>query len=393
MKKIAFAFFICFMFLVLTFRAFAEASCPEPADNSSCGYSFSASYYTTYDAALAACLTTGQSCWTLSLSFFGLPTGTQGRVVQSGSQTCCNKYCNYDLYLACPECPDENGDGKCDEESDCEDADDDGTPDACDFCPENPEISEKQIGIYRWNGDPEEDQCGASLFKCDGSVSYYGVVSENCKYSELKVESCEVNEDCEAVRDSDGDGIPDSEDDDDDNDGIPDADDPDSNGNGIPDDEEEPDGGDGKDSDGDGIPDVDDPDDDNDGIPDEDDPYPTGNPPDPTEELPDVLEIAGCKIDITAIKAIVSADNGKFPFNFMWAFSQALNPFFYLRGSEAPVIDYTINMGGYSKRLDINLERFNGIATVCRFFGFMLMAFYSIQFFNKLYAKIVSGAS
>lgn len=40
-------------------------------------------------------------------------------------------------------------------------------------------------------------------------------------------------------RDTDGDGIPDSEDDDDDNDGILDVDDPDDDNDGIPDEEDE----------------------------------------------------------------------------------------------------------------------------------------------------------
>jgi hypothetical protein len=61
--------------------------------------------------------------------------------------------------------------------------------------------------------------------------------------------------------DANGDGIPDSEDDQD-NDGIPDSEDPDKDGNGVLDADEDPDG--------DGIPNGLDPDDDNDGIPDED---------------------------------------------------------------------------------------------------------------------------
>lgn len=48
-------------------------------------------------------------------------------------------------------------------------------------------------------------------------------------------------EKAEAKRDFDGDGIPDSEDDDDDNDGIPDAEDNDDDNDGIPDDEDDDD--------------------------------------------------------------------------------------------------------------------------------------------------------
>jgi hypothetical protein len=63
--------------------------------------------------------------------------------------------------------------------------------------------------------------------------------------------------------DSDGDGIPDTEDTDDDGDGIPDSTDvSDSDGDGIPNASD-------PDDDNDGIPDGQDPDDDNDGRPDE----------------------------------------------------------------------------------------------------------------------------
>lgn len=70
--------------------------------------------------------------------------------------------------------------------------------------------------------------------------------------------------------DTDGDGLPDSLDDDDDNDGILDRDDPDDNGNGITDLFESRLGMIDRtvDTDRDGIPDYLDPDDDNDGKPD-----------------------------------------------------------------------------------------------------------------------------
>lgn len=280
--------------------------------------------------------------------------------------------------------------------ADCPDEDEDGTPDACDFCPDNPEVSEKQIGIYRWNGDPNEGQCGASLYKCDGSVSYHGVIADHCKYVEFKVEECEVGDDCEAVRDSDGDGIPDSEDDDDDNDGIPDSEDPDANGNGVPDSEETNGGSGGSggtlDTDGDGIPDVDDPDDDNDGIPDKDDPFPKGEePPDPTADLPDTMDILGCKIDIRSFKKVIDPNNGSFPFSWIWSFHIALNPLFYIGQSEAPVLDYTINFFGYSRKLDLNLQRFNTTAAIIRWFGGMLVFYHFLLFGNRVYIKVITG--
>lgn len=106
--------------------------------------------------------------------------------------------------------------------------------------------------------------------------------------------------------DHDNDGVPDSEDGDDDNDGVPDdeddddipdppkgpdgIDDPDADDDGVPDDEDSDDDGDGirdededpLDEDGDGTPDTEDPDDDNDGIPDEDDPEHRNDDPDET---------------------------------------------------------------------------------------------------------------
>lgn len=79
---------------------------------------------------------------------------------------------------------------------------------------------------------------------------------------------------CAALKDTDGDGIPDIFDEDDDGDGIPDDEDPDDDGDGIPD-HQDPD----KDDDGDGIPNPQDPDDDDDGTPDNQDPdHPENNP-------------------------------------------------------------------------------------------------------------------
>merc|ERR1719193_2598273 len=77
-----------------------------------------------------------------------------------------------------------------------------------------------------------------------------------------------------AMTDSDGDGIPDDQDEDDDGDGIPDHLDNDDDGDGIPDEDEGDDDGDGipdhldNDDDGDGIPDDDEVDSDGDGVPD-----------------------------------------------------------------------------------------------------------------------------
>ncbi|KER19524.1 hypothetical protein T265_15515, partial [Opisthorchis viverrini] len=105
------------------------------------------------------------------------------------------------------------------------------------------------------------------------------------------------------LKDRDGDGIVDLDDDDDDNDGIPDAEDDDDDNDGIKDYEEDENHNqkldilEGKDSDGDGIPDYLDDDDDNDGIPDhmdddDDDDGLSDNMEDENQNaIPDYLEL------------------------------------------------------------------------------------------------------
>jgi hypothetical protein len=265
--------FIAFMLLGLTRRAFAqEPVCPAPSSSNSCGYSFSASYYTTYDAAQADCLATGQSCWTLNLSFFGLPAGTQGRFVKSGSQTCCGNYCNYDLYLACPDCVDADADGKCDP------------------CQEERAALEQQCGSTGYtmvDEDSCEGRCNDCVASAQGQCRLPSIIVWNddseCSFDCLPDDDGDGKPDVPYPdADPDGDGIPNRDDPDDDGDGIPDVSDPDADpdGDGIPNRDDPDDDGDGipdvsdpdADPDGDGIPNGDDPDDDGDGIPDESDP-------------------------------------------------------------------------------------------------------------------------
>ena len=56
----------------------------------------------------------------------------------------------------------------------------------------------------------------------------------------LLVDVCQIS-DVTAAKDTDGDGIPDDEDDDDDNDGIPDDEDPDDDNDGVLDEDEDDD--------------------------------------------------------------------------------------------------------------------------------------------------------
>ncbi|MCI5219522.1 MAG: hypothetical protein D3914_10120 [Candidatus Electrothrix sp. LOE2] len=116
------------------------------------------------------------------------------------------------------------------------------------------------------------DYCGYLSIDChgDGDSTWNPVsgmtvdfMMRCCTPSE-STSSCDATDDCK--KDSDGDGIADSDDPDDDNDGIPDTEDDDDDGDGIPDDDDID-----RDSDGDGIPDKYDTDDDNDGIPDTED--------------------------------------------------------------------------------------------------------------------------
>jgi len=100
--------------------------------------------------------------------------------------------------------------------------------------------------------------------------------------------------------DTDGDGIPDSQDPDDDGDGVPDESDP------GPDPVPDPDG------DGDGIPDSQDPDDDGDGIPDPQDPYPNGS--DNPLNVPNVTfpEIGDARSFADSISVVGQSFSGKF---------------------------------------------------------------------------------
>jgi hypothetical protein len=248
---------ICFMLLGLTHRAFAEASCPEPVDNSSCGYSFSASYYTTYSAAQADCIATGQSCWTLNLSFFGLPTGTQGRFVKSGSQTCCGNYCNYDLYLACPDCVDADADGKCDPcqeeraalEQQCGSSgytmvDEDACEGRCNSCVDEAkeQCGDKEI---EWTEDgdcsyrclePCQDMHDRLSYQCGGGDKYWLAAAKRTNPDGSGSEECAgaCGTPPDANQDTDGDGTPDKQDDDIDGDGVPNDQDDDMDGDGIP---------------------------------------------------------------------------------------------------------------------------------------------------------------
>ncbi|MGX9727858.1 MAG: hypothetical protein ACTFAK_11220 [Candidatus Electronema sp. VV] len=373
----------------------------------------------------------------------------------------------------------------------CTDKDKDGTMDACDYCPENPDIQNQVEITYRLNGNA--DICDKGYLTCDGRLVriskpdvIYRDVDTICTPAESRVIPCSMNEDCE--KDSDGDGTPDGADEDDDGDGIPDSEDSDRDGDGLPDSREDQDGdripdsidpdddnddvpdrrdpdhdtdGDGKDNkndpdddgdgipdekdpdntdcdkdgtvdsedtdddgdgtpdeydlqkdceekdtdgdgvpdgndsdtDGDGTPDVDDPDDDGDGIPDTEDPDDGDTDPsdDGGGDNGENIDIAGCEIDIKTLRSIISADNGKFPFNWLWAFANAFQPFVDIGGSEAPHIVYTFTFFGQQKTVDLHLERFQGVVGPVRFFFALFVTFYFMQFVVRLYNKIITG--
>jgi hypothetical protein len=164
----------------------------------------------------------------------------------------------------------------------CADSDGDGTFDACDDCPHNSQITRDQIHYFVGVGGTCEeaghnigDDCGYVEIDCsDGGTTIHPASGmtvqqfQDCCTSDNSSEgNCQSTSDCK--KDSDGDGVPDNEDEDDDNDGIPDDEDDDDDGDGIPDDQDQDNLN--QDTDGDGIPDSEDTDDDGDGIPDDQD--------------------------------------------------------------------------------------------------------------------------
>ncbi|MGR0479852.1 MAG: thrombospondin type 3 repeat-containing protein [Candidatus Electronema sp. V4] len=153
---------------------------------------------------------------------------------------------------------------------------------------------------------------------------------------------------CNDLTDTDGDGIPDSQD------PCPQNPNPDCT---------DPNGGDG-----DGIPDSEDP------CPQNPNPNctdPDNPPPDiPPPEIPDDIIIGPCAVDITNLKAWILSEDS-FPFNFIYRIYSITSPLFFME-PEAPVIETAIPLdpsGQYSWIPDtypitIDFEFLNPIA-VC----------------------------
>jgi hypothetical protein len=172
---------------------------------------------------------------------------------------------------------DPDGDGIVNEDDD--DDDGDGCPDECDT--DHPD----------YDPDLAPDDCDCEDTDGDGITDGNDLDDDGdgcadvCDTDHPDYDPAEAPDYCDCDRDTDGDGIKDTDDPDDDNDGIPDDDDIDDDGDGVPDyddpdhdsdDDGVPDGED-DDDDNDGIPDDEDDDDDGDGIPDDDDPdHPDG---------------------------------------------------------------------------------------------------------------------
>jgi len=151
---------------------------------------------------------------------------------------------------------DDDNDGIPDDQ---EDADGDGVPDHMDNDDDNDGIPDNQEdadgdGVPdHLDNDDDNDGIPDDQDKSIEEILAGGSVYEGINFK--------VNRKHFPAEDKDGDGIPDSEDNDDDGDGVPDNMDNDDDNDGIPDDQE--------DNDGDGVPDHEDNDDDNDGIPDD----------------------------------------------------------------------------------------------------------------------------
>ncbi len=133
----------------------------------------------------------------------------------------------------------------------------DNPPDSC----EDAALECSTAKLHEKCGD---EGSGSAVFECseaaDGSVESYSCII-----------TCDDPDGAAPPKDTDGDGIPDVDDDDDDGDGIPDVDDDDQDGDGIPDKTPDPKNPDTIDQDGDGIPNVDDDDIDGDGTPNDQD--------------------------------------------------------------------------------------------------------------------------
>lgn len=158
------------------------------------------------------------------------------------------------------------------------------------------ESCECDPGTFEVFGQCTEDDCPSDQTAVATESGYQCLCNNNGQPPSFNVTTgtescnptfCETYPDAYSCRDTDGDGDPDSTDDDDDNDGDPDSTDDDDDGDGVPD-EDDPDhpdyqdeGGDAPDNDNDGVPDDIDADDDNDGTPDQQDPdHPDYDPDD-----------------------------------------------------------------------------------------------------------------
>ncbi|MGR0479883.1 MAG: thrombospondin type 3 repeat-containing protein [Candidatus Electronema sp. V4] len=175
---------------------------------------------------------------------------------------------------------------------------------------------------------------------------------------------------CNDLTDTDGDGIPDSQDPCPDN-PSPDCTPPDSDGDGIPDDEDpcpqNP------------NPDCTDPD---------------NPPPDlpPNPEFPDEIIIGDCVVDISDITSLFKAEGGVFPINWIVAFGSALRAFTQVEASEAPSFKYSFSFFGHPYEIDLHLERFDSIASFVRLISGLLAIFYFIRFANRGFFKVITGS-
>ena len=293
-----------FFFIGLLNRAFAEElSCPYFSfliDNISDGLerSLAGSYSSESEASSSCASDKGGACNCIDAS------GYYQCYYESSSDS-------YSYHVVCSDCSDSLPlDGYCDGGA-CEDIDGDGAPDACDDCPSNPDRIYSQYAMVVTSsacaGFSPGDPCGTLNISCYTNDSTLNppagmTVSQmlDC-CGQADIPQCQTNADCK--KDTDGDGIPDSEDDDDDNDGIPDDEDDDDDGDGIPDNNDKDQGGGyDPDTDGDGTPDSLDDDDDNDGIPDNEDDDDDGDGIPDYEEKPNSPDYTSDKLAALAQK-------------------------------------------------------------------------------------------
>lgn len=295
-------------------------------------------------------------------------------------------------YVTCQDCVDVEPDSVCDG-GDCPDADEDGTPDACDDCPDDPAV--QTLDEYRYyldsacdgvyDGMTTGEYCGSCSETCSGGDQECSGSKDNIAVTSMGIgccsnfgpttpPPCELDENCERESDCEcPDGAnacdecectcPDG------SDSCEECQKPDCEcGEGILHCEE---------CQGGGGP---------------DDPYEPGDP-DPNEpgqpaEIPDEVQIGECIISLVEFKQWIVSDES-FPFNFVYVIYSVLSPLYSISPSPPNFsIDLSPDSSGIAMAFNIDFEPYDIYASFIRgilSFGIVLsFVFYGIQRYANL---------